>query len=546
MIRDGILRREKIIVIAILLLCGGAELFLWHKTAGFPSALDQAEPFLSYLSAGNFDRLGVWNLRFLEEYATSSSVEAHPYFYTHNGNFPTFISLILLKLGISSLPVQNLLIIPVFLLGLWYLYAAIRSWVNPLAGLAVLTIVATNYLGSLAFGFNLYRAWAWLLIWATLYHFKTSQERTGQLKKIHLRIAGIFLFLTVYYEYSLALFLVMIIIAAKALGSYKISWMEVFKFIVLYALSSFLLHLFLVAWALGWPVALKDLVFTLTNRAFGYPPREALQRFYDTHGIVLWGYPSFNPFSRSTFLLWKDQLRQIEMIFGKGIMLLVSGWVTIGIWQWIKFHRTRELREIRLVLSLALATFIVFLLMPAHFYYLYLVSMPFTIFFIDTVRGITLVKLGEFAGRRIKAGLRVLLSLIFVGYFIWIVYAQYNNARNFTPQPFPASDVLHKYRGYSFITNYQPAYVHYFTREWAYIVGWYAGPISEPFKSPYIFEGDKLNNPSKYAYPDFLLWINVYGIPFPRHLLNKYPLIEQGEDFAIIDLRSRERQHYQE
>jgi hypothetical protein len=325
----------------------------------------------------------------------------------------------------------------------------------------------------------------------------------------------------------------------RVFGILKFSWPEVLRFVIFSMLPAFLIHSWLVVWALGWQVYLKDLAYSLANRAFGWPGRESLQQFYDKHGIVLWGYPGFNLFDRSTFMLLKDGIRRIETTFGRGIIFLALGWAGVSIWRWAKFGRDRELKLEKTILVFFLATFLIFIMIPAHFYYLYLVSMPLLIFFMDTVRGVTLAILIKKSCRYAKIWQHIFFLVVLIGYSGWTMYTQYKGVTHFVQNPFPASDVLHKYRGHSFITNYQPAYVHYFTKEWAYIVGWYGKPIVEPFESPYIFERDKLDNPQKYRHPDFFLWIDTYNIPFPFYLLNRYPIVELGEDFAIVDLRIR-------
>jgi hypothetical protein len=329
----------------------------------------------------------------------------------------------------------------------------------------------------------------------------------------------------------------------RVFGILKFSWPEVLRFVIFSMLPAFLIHSWLVVWALGWPVYLRDVAYSFANRAFGWPGRESLQQFYDNHNIVLWGYPGWNLFTRLTFMI-RDGMVRTQVIFGGGCLLLALGWVAVSLWRWGKLRGYKELKPERIILVLFLATLLIFLMMPAHFYHLYLVSMPLLVFFMDTLRGITLAKLIEKTCKYTGLGLRTFFLILLIGYSLWIIQTQYKNASHFIQKPFPASDILPKYKGHSFITNYQPAYVHYFTKEWAYVVGWYGKPIVEPFGSPYIFERDKLDNPQKYRHPDFFLWIDTYDIPFPFYLLNRYPIVESGEDFAIVDLRVKKDRRY--
>ena len=97
---------------------------------------------------------------------------------------------------------------------------------------------------------------------------------------------------------------------------------------------------------------------------------------------------------------------------------------------------------------------------------------------------------------------------------------------------------LDKYKGHSFVTNYQSAYVSIFTGEWAIyhsMAGVTPGhfPQIDEVSRSYIFERDVLTNPQKYNHPDYAVMV---GADHPG-LSQGFPLVERGKDYWIYDLR---------
>ena len=138
--------------IAVALFAGAFvfPLYFWTASDGLPSVQDQTEPFYSYLAVENLDCFGFFDQFALQDYATSSDPAAHPYRYTHNPDFPMLYSFLLLQFGVDSLPAQNFTAIFVLLLGFAYMYLLLSLVLRtPLAGLVVVAIAATGYLGSL-------------------------------------------------------------------------------------------------------------------------------------------------------------------------------------------------------------------------------------------------------------------------------------------------------------------------------------------------------------------------------------------------------------
>jgi hypothetical protein len=570
-------------------------LYFWLATNGMPRIQDQTESFNSYLAAENLYNHGLWNLRLLEDWATSPDSVAHPYLYTHNPDFPNLYSYVLLRLGITSLPYQNLTAVFILLVGFWYFYKAISAITrSPLAGLIALSIAATDYLGALVMGANLYRSWTWLLFWGTIYHLVASgQSAETRRGRIHFIAAVALYFLTVYYEYGIALLLTSTLFFIKLFGIYAASWKRHLTFIFATAIPSFAIHALLVISAIGFVAWFKDLTMTITNRALGTPTRETLEQFYAEHHLVLWGYPKLSLDALIHFLT-RVFPERIETIFGTATLWILGLSAVIAVWYIInqgirilgKFihikismgsgvyrparSRLRKLSRslyeawtttldlyqslprlfsssARFMGALALSYLVVFLVFPGQTMYLYIGPfVPFFVLFLDALRGLFLwvvLQSGLVAiGKRlyIHGSIFLLLSLAFIAHTASVELGNFN--ANY-PAPFGSALVLEKYRGYSSVTNFQSSYVRYFTKERTTVMGWDNKPIEEPFESKYTFERDYSINPQKYQQPDYAILQAGHNQPISseitRTLRRLYPMVEAGADYEIYNLQER-------
>ncbi len=68
-----------------------------------PYVTDGNESFSSYIHAKNMKQFGIRATMGLTDEANPPDARAHPYVYTHQGNFPRFASWVLLLLGIEKI-----------------------------------------------------------------------------------------------------------------------------------------------------------------------------------------------------------------------------------------------------------------------------------------------------------------------------------------------------------------------------------------------------------------------------------------------------------
>ncbi|MBI4243931.1 MAG: hypothetical protein HY606_07565 [Planctomycetes bacterium] len=142
---------------------------------------------------------------------------------------------------------------------------------------------------------------------------------------------------------------------------------------------------------------------------------------------------------------------------------------------------------------------------------------------------------------------KVISCIVLVFIIIYLMRLNYVHLTKDVPvEPLPGSQILHKYKGHSFVTNYWDSYINYFTDEWAIMV-WASVDENSVDKflnnDDHLFEKDRFTNRERYSHPDFLFFYrkneNAVGRDDPERIFKDYPLVEKGRDFWIFDLRKR-------
>lgn len=598
-----VLPRAQQIALLILGMVLVFELYFWFKTDGMPNIQDQSEAFTSYMAARNLERYGLLDLHFLEDYATSSSPEAHPYHYTHNQDFPFYYSYILLKLSIDSISYQNLTAILILLIGLWYMYKATSIAANPAAGLAVLAVGATDYMGTLAFGLNLHRSWTWLIFFGALYHLLAGHKASGIKRRLHFGASMAFIFATTYFDYQIAILLVLSVLLLRAFRVYERSWKTTFIFALVPAVLAWSVHAALVVWAVGSEVFLKDLRYTITNRILGTPSREFLENFYSEHSLVLWGYPNLTPD------LIKDYIgifrERVDSLFGRFALYLGLSWLAAAIayliyrltqqlprrwhpWRhqarktrasipfWLRrvigiillpFRIIRRLATdagelwrvggpelssaARFLMAILIATLATSVLLLQHSFLVFVGPfLPFFVLLFSVMLGITLWALFKvgFASlnKRYQYIYSFSLAVIAIIFTISMVGVRWQNYQDNPPNSFGSAALLDKYRNYPTVTTYIASYVNYFTEEWVNLAGWHGEPLQAPFSSKYMFERDRVDNLDKYNYPAYVVLQAAHHQPLPDTSLirGQFQVVETGDDYLIFKVDGGSKQEY--
>jgi hypothetical protein len=541
-------KNTTLVLIGFSLFYFAALLYMWFATNGLPGMKDQTESFTTYIAANNFKDYGIVNLSFLEDYATSPDPKAHPYHYTHNPDFPIYASYILLQIGVGDVKYHNLVAILVLFSGLLFSYLFIKSRFGTTLGLCVLGISVFNYLGVLIFGLNIYRSFTWPCVWGVLL-FKHRWEESGAGLNARLFWAIFFMFLTVYFDYGIAAFVILIIALDKLFNRHRLRLYKLALYLFFSVVPSFVLHLASVISAIGWGTFSRDIVFTIGNRMCGFPPRQAIADFYRANHLVLWGY---NEKINLHYVQYAIKLfyERVSTTIGPGTVELALVWLLAAIWMQVK-HSEKLSRfksdyrdEAKMLLTLFLAMLGVAFVLPAHFVQLYLHPFaPMVIFFIDFPRALTFGYICHGIEHFKQSNMRYLFKILFVVGIIIVLTTQLLNLRREAIHQIPASNVLSKYKGSTFYSNYLSTYTTYFTRNWS---GTRWEPITEHFfNKEYLFEADKLPGVDKYNFPDYVLCIdsnNVNPCAVSEKFYNAYPVTDEGDDFIIFDVRSRNTQ----
>lgn len=513
--------RTKIFVTGVFVFLAVALVSIWVRTEGFPLIKENGEVFYNYLAAKNWERFGLLKNAFLEDFATSPETEAHPYYYTHNPDFPKLISYLFLKSGVRDIRVHILFALPVFLLGIWYFYRMSRKFLGEREALWVLFFSSTSYMISLAWGLNFFRAWSWILFCGPIYHLKAREEarESGEARR-HTLMFVVWFALGAFYDYSFFLFCLLVILGLKFFGLYKLSWKRLVLFLCGAGLPMIVLHQACVIAGVGLDIWWKDWVYTLGNRVRGIPSREALREFYEQAGLVLWGYPG--PFQFSKVI--KKILNGFILYFGI-IMAFMSllGLMIFPILFWQRLKGGKAMGEVgnsfRFLAALSGGVLGMALLAWQHFVVIYTpvgVFFPLYLFWAFPCCAVViciLLKTGHSVPGKI-----IFISLLLVNYG----WAQIRSLKESPPRIMPGAKVLEKYRGHTFLTNSLVPAVNYFTHHW--VTDGRGGEMA------YVFERDKLKNPDKYRNPDFFLCENCSA--------NALKVVEEGPFWRIYDLRT--------
>lgn len=514
-----------------------------------PGMKDQTEPFMAYLAGLNFARFGLFNLSFVADYASGSDPAAHPYYYTHNPAFPMYICYVLIKAGITDIRFHNLIGVFFQFAGLMFSYLYIRAKLNNRFALCLLGLSVFNYLGVVIYGNNIFRSISWFCVWGALYfaHLLQIQQKTVNLYFV---LAVIFLSLTVYFEISVAVFVVSYLLFDKFLNWQRYRLKPLLFMLVIGTFLPLLVHTVNVANAIGLDTLIKDFTYTLGNRTIGIPSRPEIEKFYAENGIVLWGYTmDFN----YSFVMYSVKLTitRISQSLGTGTFWLVAGCfftaLTIVVLRYLKIVRIKEtLRtELKVIIALISALICTACILPAQFIFVHVGPFaPLIIFAFGVPQAFLLSKLIEFTWGCTKIKFKTAngrWGFALAGYLIYFIFIQMQGLKAEPIDTLPARYALEKeeYKGRSFITNFLYAYPSYFTGEWANTL-WSTYDPGNIGSVNYLWERDKFANWKKYEKPDFALCMDTYNDMRRKvtdNMYSTYPVIEEGRNFCIFDLR---------
>jgi hypothetical protein len=311
-----------------------------------PYGSDNNESFAMFTGARNLLRFGFGDAMGLVDEANAIDPVAHPYVYTHEGNFPRLPVYLLIRLGLAGIEGQIALV--ALLVGSATVYLCF-TFFSRIAGdlFAFLTcaVLATDYLMFMQWEVNTYRVWHGFFFFACLLCVQSLGP--GRFRRV-----GVPLFLTCvalfYFEVVFAIFAV----ATSLCYGLLIFWKDrglVYRAALIAGAGAIVAvgGLFAQSVAyLGLETASRDLQLTVLNRNFyvqSGAEGAALQtsQFFLQHHIVYWrdnpdtrGYLRIGSFLRTfaKFGLFVDTPYLVSLM-----------WVVTAAWLVAAFARVKVL-----------------------------------------------------------------------------------------------------------------------------------------------------------------------------------------------------------
>jgi hypothetical protein len=178
-----------------------------------PYVVDNNESFSAFVHGKNMYEHGTASSRWLTDEAYGSDAAAHPYVYTHQGNFPRVFSFVLYTLGARS--VESQIVITTFTVGLaTVLLIALffTRLVTPGFGILAALVFLTDYVLFAQWQVNSYRAWHGLLLFAALVATQAELLRDARSWKLILAVGASFACIA-YFDLLIAVFSLVLVVA---------------------------------------------------------------------------------------------------------------------------------------------------------------------------------------------------------------------------------------------------------------------------------------------------------------------------------------------
>lgn len=300
-----------------LFILASGILIVWSK--GIPFVFDGNEAFSSIVHALNMYRFGFDESIGLTDEAYGPDPIAHPFVYTHQGNFPRVFAYILVFLGMDSIVSQ--VIATTLIVGCASIYFCFRffeRWVGARAAFLITVVFITDYLMLLQWNVVTYRVWHMFFFFGAFY----IVDRFSVARKV-----GWWSATTVVFYLSLFYFeFVFATMTAVAAGLYTLfvtaPRIRRMALIVALQLTGAFGAIFLLIGQnilyLGLDAFLTDagLTFKARNHApSGSDFQDLLKEFYQTHNIVFW----FNLVDKSS-ARWPSNIIRDIATFNLGVL----------------------------------------------------------------------------------------------------------------------------------------------------------------------------------------------------------------------------------
>ncbi|MBI2756440.1 MAG: hypothetical protein HYX52_07005 [Chloroflexi bacterium] len=326
--------RPDAVLLGVLAVYTAIVAWLLWASGGFPYVMDGNESFSAYLHATNMLRFGVGGSSGLADESNAIAAAAHPYVYTHGGNFPRFFSFVLLLAGMTDIrwhiALAALIIGGLSTIFCFKLFSTIANrWLAAL----VCLVFATDYLLYAQWQVNSFRVWQGFFFFGQLYLVQLAARGANR------RVAMLTVALALSYTYFELSFAVFVAAAATmyAILTFRGAWRSVLRVVLPVGLGCFagaVILLTQVFMQLGPERALEDLRLTYLARNFAaslndQERQQMLLRFFLDNNVVFWDSRYVgNPFAPQQLIA---NLARTAFRIDTPFLLLVVGLVGTGL-----------------------------------------------------------------------------------------------------------------------------------------------------------------------------------------------------------------------
>jgi hypothetical protein len=329
----------------VLVLCIAA---VFATLSWFPSgfvkvgALGAGELFEAYHGAWNLERFG-WRWAGLQDMATNSAAESHPFLYLHHANFGLYVSYAMRLVGIRSIEAQNLVSGAGSALG--FIVAFQLTWRisrSYLLATVLFVLLALDLYYLSTWAFNLHRAFSYVSVLATMWAFVGLVE--NRLKSVGwalLLILGCVLLIGADYVFFIFTFIALALYAVLIIRHEWRTTVANLGILVFCFGFAFLFRQLQVIFGAGFELWASDFLFQILNRThredlFQGDWSQVTTTFYSQNSIlnpgfaprVGWGERMYHFLSDTGTAYWRDV---IGLDVPTNVALLSGGFLTLGL-----------------------------------------------------------------------------------------------------------------------------------------------------------------------------------------------------------------------
>lgn len=340
MVETASVKKYSVIVWALLLSLLFAFFMRSHsvyfeKTQPLPAYGSTPELFLEWHAGEKFARCGFWRTALLPDYSTTKNCAASPVVYTHMPAGPSLVLGLLQKAELSFSAIRLIFATVAFLGLIFFLLTLLEIFSSLLMAAFMLVLALGSYYGFLLWADHFVHAFFWLSYFGALYFFLRPPSAKNP-PWAPLPFLVLALFTNFICAFSILVSFAMLTFFSPSTRSIRLLKQAV-------GLSAGFIFLILLRNAiyLGPGVALREILYTLANRAFAWPSRADLVGFYREHNLVLWGADRFESgLLLAWFLEFLGSYREWLLVLSLGTLGRVWLGQSLGRVTWICFSLT--------------------------------------------------------------------------------------------------------------------------------------------------------------------------------------------------------------